>query len=243
VVSQAFVKKYFPDHDPIGQGIQFGNMDGDLRLLHIVGVVGDVHDYGVDRAAGPTVYGNALQRLPTSNYNVVARSQSEPGALVPVMRETVRSLDSQLPLKFRTLDQVFSSSLDQRRFSLVIFGVFGGAALLLATMGIYGVTAYAVTQRTREIGIRMALGARISDVLKMVLRYAMTLVVIGTIAGVAGAYAVTRVMSTLLFEVTPTDLATFIAVPLILLFVALVACLIPARRATKVDPLITLRYE
>jgi putative ABC transport system permease protein len=243
VVSQSFVKKYFANEDVIGQTIQFGNMDGDLRLLHIVGVVGDVHDYGVDVAVGPTVYGNALQRLPSSTWNVVARAQVEPGSLAPMMRETVRSLDSQLPLKFRTLDQVFSSSLDQRRFSLVIFGVFGVAALLLAAMGIYGVTAYVVTQRTREIGIRMALGAQLGDVLKMVLRYAMTLVVIGTIVGLAGAYAVTRVMSNLLFQVTPTDVVTFVAVPAVLLLVALIACLIPARRATKVDPLITLRYE
>jgi len=243
VVSQSFVKKYFPNQEVIGQTIQFGNMDGDLRLLHVVGVVGDVHDNGVDSAVAPTVYGNSLQRLPSSTFNVVARATVEPGSLVPVMRETVRSLDSQLPLKFRTLDQVFSSSLDQRRFSLVIFGVFGAAALLLAALGIYGVTAYVVTQRTREIGIRMALGAKMGDVLKMVLRYAMTLVVIGTIVGLAGAYAVTRVMSNLLYDVTPTDLLTFVAVPLILLFVALLACLVPARRATKVDPLITLRYE
>ena len=243
VVSQAFVKKYWPDEDPIGQTIQFGNMDTDLRLLNIVGVVGDVHDYGVDVAVGPTVYANAQQRLPSSNWNVVARAQVEPGSLVPVMRETVRSLDSQLPLKFRTLDQVFSSSLDQRRFSLVIFGVFGVVALLLAAMGIYGVTAYAVTQRTREIGIRMALGAQIGDVLKMMLRYAMSLVVIGTIVGLVGAYAITRVMSSLLFEVTPTDLTTFVVVPLILLLVALIASFLPARRATKVDPLITLKAE
>jgi len=243
VVSQSFAKKYFADEDPIGQAIQFGNMDGDLRLLHVVGVVGDVHDYGVDVGVGPTVYGNAQQRLPSSSYSVVVRAQAEPGSLVPVMRETVRSLDSQLPLKFRTLDQVFSSSLDQRRFSLVIFGVFGVVALVLAAMGIYGVTAYAVTQRTREIGIRMALGAQIWDVLKMVLRYAMSLVVVGTLVGLAGAYAITRVMSTLLFQVTPTDLATFVVVPLLLLLVALIASFIPARRATKVDPLITLKAE
>jgi ABC-type antimicrobial peptide transport system permease subunit len=243
VVSQSFVKKYFPEENPIGQAIQFGNMDGDLRLLYVVGVVGDVHDYGVDVAVGPTVYGNAQQRLPSSSYSVVVRAQAEPGSLVPVMRETVRSLDPQLPLKFRTLDQVFSSSLDQRRFSLVIFGVFGVVALVLAAMGIYGVTAYAVTQRTREIGIRMALGAQMGDVLKMVLRYAMSLVVVGTIVGLAGAYAITRVMSTLLFQVTPTDLATFISVPLVLLLVALIASFIPALRATKVDPLITLKSE
>jgi ABC-type antimicrobial peptide transport system permease subunit len=241
VVSQSLVEKYWPNEDPIGQTIQFGNMDGDLRLLHVVGVVGDVHGLGVDHAPVPTIYGNALQRLPSSSYTVVARSQDS--VLVPAMREVVRGLDPQLPLKFRTLDQVFSSSLDSQRFSLVIFGVFGVAALLLAALGIYGVTSYAVAQRTQEIGIRMALGAQMKDVLKLVLRNAISLVFFGAVVGLAGAYAVTRVMSSLLFGVTPTDLATFIAVPLVLFIVALVASLIPARRATKVDPLIALRYE
>jgi len=202
-----------------------------------------VHDYGVDVAVSPTIYANALQRLPSSSWTVVARSQVEPSALVPAMREAVRSLDPQLPLKFRTLDQVFSSSLDQHRFSLVIFGVFGTAALLLAAMGIYGVTTYAVAQRTQEIGIRMALGAQMSDVLKLVLGNVMWLAFIGAAIGLAGAYAVTRVMSSLLFEVAPTDLATFVAVPAILIMVALLACFLPARRATKVDPLVALRYE
>jgi len=243
VVSQSLVDKYWPNEDPIGQTIQFGNMDGDLRLLHIVGVVGDVHEYGVDHAPAPTVYGNALQRLPRSSYTVVTRSQIEESALVPSMREVVRGLDPQLPLKFRTLGEVFSSSLDSQRFSLVIFGVFGIAALLLAALGIYGVTSYAVAQRTQEIGIRMALGAQMKDVLKLVLRNAMSLVVFGALLGLAGAYAATRVMSSLLFGVTPTDLVTFVAVPLLLFLVALVASLVPARRATKVDPLIALRYE
>jgi predicted permease len=243
VISQSLAEKYWPNEDPIGQMIQFGNMDGDLRLLHVVGVVGDVRDYGVDEAVAPTLYANALQRLPTSGWTLVARAKSEPSTLVPTMREAVRTLDPQLPLRFRTLDQVFSSSLDQRRFSLVIFGVFGATALLLAAMGIYGVTSYTVAQRTQEIGIRMALGAQMSDVLRLMLRKAMFLVVVGAIIGVAGAYAATRLMSNLLFGVTATDLATFIAVPLVLLLVALVACLIPARRATKVDPLVALRYE
>jgi predicted permease len=243
VVSQSLVRKYWPNEDPIGQTIQFGNMDGDLRLLHVVGVVGDVHDYGVDVAVSPTVYANALQRLPSSSWTVVARSQVEPSAIVPAMREAVRSLAPQLPLKFRTLDQVFSSSLDQRRFSVVIFGVFGTAALLLAAMGIYGVTNYAVAQRTQEIGIRMALGAQMSDVLKLVLGNVMSFAFIGAGIGLAGAYAVSRVMSNLLFEVAPSDLATFVAVSAILIMVALLACVIPARRATKVDPLVALRYE
>jgi ABC-type antimicrobial peptide transport system permease subunit len=237
------VKKYWPNEDPIGQTIQFGNMDGDLRLLNVVGVVGDVHDYGIDQVAVPTVYANALQRLPSSSYTVVARAQVEPSALVPAMREVVRTLDPQLPLKFQTLDQVFSSSLDRQRFSLVIFSVFGITALLLAAMGIYGVTTYAVAQRTQEIGIRIALGAQVRDVLRLILSKSMSLVLMGSVVGLIGAYAATRVMANMLFGVTPTDRVIFVGVPLLLLLVALVACLVPARRAAKVDPLVALRYE
>jgi predicted permease len=243
VVSESLVKKYWPNEEVIGQTIQFGNMDGDLRLLHVVGVVGDVRDYGVDQSSVPIVYANSLQRLPSSSYTVVARGQVEPAALVPSMREAVRALDSQLPLKFRTLDQVFSSSLDRHRFSVVIFSVFGISALLLAAMGIYGVTSYAVAQRTQEIGIRIALGAQMRDVLKLILSRSMSLVLIGTVLGLIGAYAATRVVSSMLFGVTPTDLAIFVGVPLLLVVVAFVACLLPARRATKVNPLVALRYE
>jgi putative ABC transport system permease protein len=243
LISESMAGKYWPNENPIGQTIQFGNMDGDLRLLHVVGVVGDVHDRGVDAATSPTVYANSLQRPPSSSMSVVVRAHVAPAALVTSMRQVVRSLDSQLPVNFKTLDQVFASSLDQRRFSLVIFGVFGMTALLLAAMGIYGVTAYAVAQRTQEIGIRMALGATMSDVLNLMLRNVMTLVLIGAVVGLAGAYAITRVMSSLLFEVDPTDLATFAAVLTVLFVVALVACFMPARRATKVDPLVALRYE
>ena len=243
VISQSLAQKYWPNQDPLGQAIQFGNMDGDIRLLHVVGVVGDVHDSGVDEKVYPTVYANAQQRFPRSTWTVIARAQVDPATLTPVMSEAVRSLDSNLPLKFRTLDQIFSSSLDAHRFSLVIFGAFGVAALLLAALGIYGVTTYTVAQRTQEIGIRMALGAQVGDVIRLVLGNAMALVVIGAIVGLAGAYAITRVMSHLLFEVTPTDLFTFVAVPLLLLIVALVACLVPARRATRVDPMVALRNE
>jgi putative ABC transport system permease protein len=242
VLSESMAKKYWPNQNPIGQVIQFGNMDGDMHLLHVVGVVGDVHDRGVDVATKPTLYANSLQRT-SSAMSVVVRGRVDPSALVPSMRQVVRSLNSELPANFKTLDQVFSSSLDQRRFSLVIFGVFGAVALLLAALGIYGVTNYAVTQRTQEIGIRMALGARMSDVLKLVLRNGMSLALIGAALGVAGAFATTRVMSSLLFGVAPTDLATFTAVVVVLVVVAFVACYIPARRATKVDPLVALRYE
>jgi putative ABC transport system permease protein len=243
LVSESMAKRYWPDQNPIGQTIQFGNMDGDLRLLHVVGVVGDVHDRGLDAATSPTVYANSLQRPPSSSMTVVVRAQVAPAALVASMRQVVRSLDSQLPANFKTLDQIFASSLDERRFSLVIFSVFATVALLLAAMGIYGVTSYAVAQRTQEIGIRMALGARVSDVLKLVLRNGMSLALIGAGIGVAGAFGATRVMSSLLFGVAPTDPATFTAVIVVLVVVAFVACYLPARRATKVDPLVALRYE
>jgi predicted permease len=243
VISESMARKYWPNENPIGQTIQFGNMDGDLRLLHVVGVVGDVHDRGVDASTSPTVYANSLQRPPSSNLSVVVFGQVAPAALIPSMRAAVHSLDPQLPVNFKTLDQVFSTSLDQRRFSLIIFGVFGTVALMLAAMGIYGVTSYAVAQRTQEIGIRMALGARMGDVLKLVLKSGMSLALIGAALGILGAFATTRVMSSLLFGVVPTDAVTFGVVSLTLIAVAFVACFIPARRATKVDPVVALRYE
>src|SRR2546428_4552771 len=243
VVSQSLGRKCWPNEDPIGQTIQFGNMDGDLRLLHVVGVVGDVHDRGVDASTTPPIYACALQRPPSSSLSVVVRAQVSPSALIPAMRQSVRTLNPELPINFRTLDQVFSSSLDQRRFSLVIFAVFGAVALLLAAMGIYGVTSYAVAQRTQEIGIRMALGAQMSDVVKLVLRNGMILALIGVAIGLLGAFALTRLMASLLFGVTPTDATAFAAVAASLTVIALLACYIPARRATKVDPLVALRYE
>jgi putative ABC transport system permease protein len=243
IISQSVATNYWPNEDAIGQTIQFGNMDGDLRLLHVVGIVGDVHADGIDAPPKPTVYANALQRQPSSQLAVVARGAVPPAVLIPGMRQAVKSLNPDLPVEFRTLEQVFASSLDQRRVSVVIFSVFGSVALLLAALGIYGVTSYAVVQRTQEIGIRMALGARMSDVLKLVLRSSMTLTLIGAGIGVAGALALTRLMTTLLFGVTATDVPTFIVVAVALIAVALISCYIPARRATKVDPLVALRYE
>jgi putative ABC transport system permease protein len=181
--------------------------------------------------------------LPPSSLSVVVRAQVVPDALVPAMRDAVRSLDPQVPVNFLTLDEVFSSSLDQRRFSLVIFGVFGGVALLLAALGIYGVTTYSVTQRTQEIGIRMALGAQAGDVLKLVLRNGMVLSLIGLAIGLVSAWGLTRLMESLLFGVTPTDATTFAAVSTLLMLVVLAACYLPARRATHVDPLVALRNE
>jgi putative ABC transport system permease protein len=148
-----------------------------------------------------------------------------------------------VPASFKTLDKIFSSSLDSRRFSLVIFGVFAVTALVLAVAGIYGVMSYVVTQRTNEIGIRMALGARAADVLSLIVKNGMGPVLFGVAIGLAGAFAVTRLMAGLLFGVAPTDALTFLTASSGVIVVALVACYIPARRATKVDPLVALRYE
>ena len=243
VVSQALAQKYFPGADPIGRRIQFGNMDGDQRLLEIVGVVGDVREGGLDDAPAMTVYANAFQRPQSYSLMMVVRAQSDPETLIPAMQQAVHSLNPELPTTFRSLTEVYSSSLDARRFSLVIFGVFASVALVLAMLGLYGVISYTVAQRTQEIGIRLALGAKPRDVLRLILRQGMTLTFCGVAFGLVASLGLTRLMASLLFGVTAHDPLTFAGVTLLLAAVALVACLIPARRATKVDPMIALRYE
>ena len=243
VISQALAQKYFSGANPIGRTIQFGNMDGDKRLLEIVGVVGNVREYGLDDAPALTIYANAFQRPQTNLVTMVVRAQGDPRTLTPSMRQAVRSLNSETPVTFRTLTEVYSSSLDARRFSLVIFGIFASVALILAMLGLYSVVSYTVAQRTREIGIRRALGAQGRDVLGLVVRRGMTLTLCGVAFGLAGSFALTRLMTSLLFAVTAHDPAIFAGVTLLLAIVGLVACLVPARRATKVDPLVALRYE
>jgi putative ABC transport system permease protein len=244
LVSESLARQYWPNEDPLGKGIQYGNMDGDTHLLRVVGVVSDVREFGLEAKAQPTVYVHYLQRpRQARGFAIVARTQADVKTLIPAMRGAVQSLNRDVPTNFRTLGQVFSSSLDNRRFSLVIFGSFAAVALLLAALGIYGVTSYAVTQRTTEIGIRMALGAQPGNILTMVIGQGIILSLIGICVGLAGAFALTRLLASLLFGVSATDPMTFVAVSLLLLGVALVACFVPARRATKVDPMVALRYE
>ena len=246
VISHSLAQRYWPNQDPLGKQIYFGNMDTDKHLMQIVGIVGDVRDTTLERPPDPTLYGYSLQRpqwWQVARLAVVIRTTSDPQTLIPSLRSTVTSLRSDAPASFSTLRQVYSDSFGARRFSLTLFGVFAGVALLITVIGLYGLLAYSVTERTREMGIRMALGAQRRDVLRLVIGEGLQLTIIGVVIGLLGAWALTRLMASLLFGVTPTDSVTLIGVVSVLALVALLACYVPARRATKVDPLMALREE
>jgi predicted permease len=244
LISESLARQYWATEDPLDKSIQYGNMDGDMHLLRVVGVVGDVREFGLEADARPTVYVHYLQRPRQAwNFAIVARTQGEAKALIPAMRSMMQSLNRDLPTNFRTLEQIFSSSLNNRRFSLVIFGSFAAVALLLAALGIYGVTSYAVTQRTTEIGIRIALGAQLANVWRLVIGQGMKSVLLGIVIGLGGAFALTRLIAHLLFAVSTTDPLTFAVVSIGLAMVALLACWIPARRATRVNPIVALRCD
>jgi len=244
VVSQALVRERWPGQDPLGRTIEFGNMDGDLRLLTVVGVAGDVRDKTLEQAPRPVIYVDYRQRpRATSSFDVVLRADSDPAAVIAAARSIVRRLDPGAPPSFSRFVEVVSRSLAARRFNLILVGLFAATALLLAIAGIYGVMSYTVARRTREVGVRMALGARAGDVLRLVLRQQVAATIAGVAAGVAGAIALTRSLQSQLFEVSATDPVTFAGVAALLAAVALVASYVPARRATEVDPVTALRAE
>lgn len=244
VVSEEFAKRYFPNGDPIGKRIRLGKLTSDFPWATVVGVVGDVRGFALDEPPLPTMYWPVAQIRATPSLAIVVRTESDPMALAPAVRDALGEIDQTQPIyDMQTLEQLVAKSLDQRRFTLTLMVLFGVIALVLSAIGIYGVMAFAVTQRTQEIGIRMALGASAKDVLKMVVGSGMFLALIGVAVGLIGAFALTRLMSSLLFGVSPTDFVTFGLVTAGLLMVAFLACYIPARRATKVDPLVALRYE
>ncbi|HSE30598.1 MAG TPA: ABC transporter permease [Pyrinomonadaceae bacterium] len=242
VVSDAFVHRYFPGEDPIGRRLVFDGPNKTPR--EIVGVVGDVRRNGLDVDVQPEVYASYLQR-PDRRLNVIMKTDlPDAGQLIQPARAAVKAFDpNQIVWRTQTLNQLLSTSVAPRRFNMMLLGIFAGVALVLAAVGLYGVMSYSVSWRTHEIGIRMALGAKRADVLRLVVRQGMTMALIGLALGLVGAFSLSRVLRGLLYGVSSTDPFTFAIVSVVLLVVALLACLLPARRATRVDPIVALRTE
>ncbi len=238
IVNETMARLYWPNEDPLGRRLKILFSP----WLTVVGVVGDVHHNGLNTPPNPEIYLSQLQE-PQSSMAVMARSSGDPLQLAAAAREQVKAIDKDLPVTITTMDQIFSDSLAGQRFNTLLLGIFASVALLLAMIGVFGVINYSVAQRTHEIGIRIALGAQRGDVFKLVVGQGLLLAVIGVGLGAAGALAVTRLITGLLYGVSPTDGSTFVIVSLLVTAVALLACYLPARRATRVDPLVALRYE
>jgi putative ABC transport system permease protein len=240
VINETMAQRYWPGEDPLGQRMR---IEDDDPWMEIVGVVGAVKHFGLDSKPRPEFYVPYLND-PWPFMTVVIRTTSNHNSLADAMRREVWAIDKDLPVpEIRSMEQLLSGSVAGRQFNMLLLGIFAVVALVLAAVGIYGVISYSVNQRTHEIGIRMALGAKQSDVVKLVVRQGIALALAGVGIGLAGALALTRVLASLLFEVGTTDPATFVAISLLLTAVALGACFVPARRAARVDPMIALRYE
>jgi len=241
VINETAARSLWPGEEVLGKRLKFGG--DNAPWIEVVGVVGDVKHDGLHAEAGPHVYGSHLQASwPT--LRVAMRSRLDPATVAAAVRREAQAIDPTQPVSnVKTMDEIMSDSVAPRRFALTLFSLFAGVALLLTAVGIYGVLAYTVAERTREIGVRMALGAQTNNVLRLVIGKGMKLALGGVSVGLIGAFALTRLMKDLLFSVSETDPLTFVLAPLGLMLVALLACWVPARRATKVDPIITLRYE
>src|SRR5262252_1316528 len=243
IVSQSCARKVFPNEDPIGKHIQLGGRYDDKEWMTIVGVVGDVRQYGLDQPSNMAAYIPLAQDL-SFGYNVAVRTTGDPRRMAQTVRQAFLSADNTQPVfHVRPLEDYVAESLAARRFTLMLLGLFGWLALVLAAVGIYGVISYAVSLRTREFGIRMALGAARKDVLQMVLRQGLKLAATGLVLGIVASVAFTRFLTALLFQVKPADMMTTLAVLLMLAAVALLANYLPAHRASHVDPNVALRYE
>lgn len=243
VVNEALASRYWPNEDAIGKRLSFEDDPGKPLWREIVGVAGNVKHKALEIDVMPEVY-FPYQQFPGNFMNLVVHTDSDPVSMIPAIRNQVLSIDKDQPVAdIMTMEQRLARSVASSRFVMLLLSSFSVLALGLAAVGIYGVMAYLVTQRTQEIGVRMALGAQRHDVLRLVVGKGMVLAIIGTAIGLGAALALTRLMRSLLFEVTPTDWLTFVIASMVLLTVAVLACYIPARRATKVDPLVALRYE
>ncbi len=246
IINDEFRRRHFSSEDPLGHRLRLQGQERDPLL--IVGVVGNSRNIALDAQPRAAAYVPFLQDPLSTNLarslTIVARTKSDPGAVAGSLRSVVTSMDKSVPVyAVKPMTEYLRDSLSRRRFSMVLLSTFSGVALILAALGIYGVISYGVIQRTHEMGIRMALGAQRSDVLKLVLRQAMIVVLVGVAIGLLGSWALTRLMKSLLFNVSVTDPLTFAGIAVLMILIALLACLIPAMRATKVDPLVALRYE
>lgn len=246
MVNEAFVRKFFPDENPLGRRINPTILaeDGPIPMREIIGVVADIRSRGLTRNIRPEVYLHFPQCPSSTAIGLLIRTPGDPMALVNAIREEITRLDPNVAVSDpRLITEALSKTVAQPRVNTMLFGAFAGLALLLTAIGLYGVISYSVSQRTQEIGIRMALGARTRDVLWQVLRQGMGLVALGGVIGLAGAFALTRWMKSMLYDISATDPATFVIVAMVVMIVALFACWIPARRAARVDPMEALRYE
>jgi putative ABC transport system permease protein len=244
LINKTMASQLWPNADPIGKRIGFpGSEKNPGPWREIVGVVSDVSQYALDKAAPMQIYVPHSQ-FPTPFSTVVVKTDADPLGMISAVRREVLAVDKdQAVFQITTLEQLMGESIAIRRFFMFLLLVFAALALILAAVGIYGVISYVAAQRTHEIGIRMAFGAQAADVLKLIVGKGMALAVMGVTAGLIGSFALTRLLSGLLFGVSATDAITFVAVSAGLMAVALLACYLPARRATKVDPLVALRYE
>jgi predicted permease len=246
VVNEAFVRRYWPGQQALGKHLTTGfRVRGEFqeKTLEVVGITRDGKYNSLGEEATPYVF-YAHSQVYDPAVSVILRTRTAPTALADAARATVRSLDANLPVfNIRTLDAQLGIALLPVRMAATLLGVMGTLALVLAAVGIYGVISFAVSQRTREMGVRMALGAQRADILKLVLRDGLALTLIGCAVGLAAAVGVTRFLTFLLYGISPLDPVTFVAIPVLLAGVALLACWIPARRASRVDPMVALRYE
>jgi predicted permease len=243
VISETLARQRFANENPIGQQIEFGNMDGNLKPLTVVGIVGDVRAAGLDRPASSIIYVDYRQRGAGSSPTIIVRTASAPAEMNRAIREVFRDVAPDAPVKISTYEAELGGWLAQRRFVLLLVALFAAVALGLAALGVYGVIAFSVARRTQEIGIRMALGARPGDVLRLIIGEAARMASTGIVIGVIVSLSITHLMSSMLFDVRATDPWTFVAVAAVLTAVALLASYVPARRAMRVAPEVALRYE
>jgi len=245
IINETIARTFFSGTDPLGKRLKMARTDEEQHpWFTIIGVAGDVRSYGLEVKPRPQIY-TTVEQNTDNDMTLVVRAETMPAAsLERAIRHEMKSLDPALPLaNFRTMESLLANAVARPRFSTFLLGLFAATALLLTAVGLYGVVAYATSQRAREIGIRIALGARGRNVLALVIRQGMLPALIGLAAGIAGALALTRLLANQLYEVQATDPLTFLCVIAVLLLVALAACYVPARRAAKVDPMVALRYE